>query len=119
MNHNLRYDICGISDLSLIISDMDGLDGRIDANIPAALPYACRHFANHLHDIATPVPALREYSLPKVCCTGLRLVIGILDELANAEGCLRIIASYIKVNPCIAVSIRKADLLLEGYNVRK
>jgi hypothetical protein len=117
MDRSLRHDICGIRDPSLLISEVDGLPGRIQANIPEALRYACRHFANHLHDILTPVPALRE-ELHRFVTKSLLYwieVMGILNELAEAEGCLRMIANYLKVIPCIDVCVLQVNLLSERH----
>jgi hypothetical protein len=112
MNRSLRYDICGIGDLSLLIAEVDGLPGRIQANIPEALRYACCFFANHLSDILTPLPALRE-ELHRFLTKNLLHwieVMGILNQLAEAEGCLRLLANYVKVIPCIDVFAPQVDL---------
>jgi hypothetical protein len=113
MNRSLRYDICAIGGPSLLISEVDGLPGRIQTNnIPEALRYACRHFANHLKDIFTPVPALRE-ELHKFVTKSLLYwieVMGFLNELAEAEGCLRIVANYLKVISCIDTFVLQVNL---------
>jgi hypothetical protein len=99
MNGNLRYDICGIGDPSLLIAEVDGLSARINANITEALWYACRYFADHLSDIPSPLPTLRaelERFVTKNLLHWIE-VMGILDQIAEAEGCLRILANYVKV----------------------
>jgi hypothetical protein len=101
MNRSLRHDICGIGNPSLLISRVDGLSGRVDANIPTALRYACRYFAGHLNDILSPVPALRmalETFVTKNLLHWIE-VMGILNEIAEAEGCLHSLSDYMKVNP--------------------
>jgi hypothetical protein len=75
MNRNLRYDICGIGDTSLLNSEVDGLSERISEHIPEALRYSCRYFAIHLNDASTPHPALVKRSTNlslKNSCTGLK-----------------------------------------------
>jgi ABC-type dipeptide/oligopeptide/nickel transport system ATPase component len=101
MNQSLRHDICGIGDPSLLISRVDGLSGRVEANIPTALRYACRYFADHLNDMLSPVPALRmelERFVTKNLLHWIE-VMGILNQIAEAEGCLHSLSDYMKVNP--------------------
>jgi ABC-type dipeptide/oligopeptide/nickel transport system ATPase component len=112
MNRSLRYDICGIGDPSLLISRVDGFSERVDANIPAALRYACRYFADHLNDILEPLPALRaelERFITKNLLHWIE-VMGILNQIAEAEGCLHSLSDYMKVNAWTDVFAPHADL---------
>jgi hypothetical protein len=47
-NGNLKYNICGIGDTSLLNSEVDGLSERISERISEALRYSCCYFATHL-----------------------------------------------------------------------
>jgi hypothetical protein len=87
--------------VELLIAGVDGLSKRVHANIPEALRYACRHFAGHLNDIFSPLPVLRADL--EIFVTNNLLhwieVMGILNQIVEAEGCLRIRVDYMKVNP--------------------
>jgi hypothetical protein len=50
MHDYLRKDICGIRDMWKLNAEVDDLDDRIAACIPAHLLYACRHWATHLSE---------------------------------------------------------------------
>ena len=100
MNHNLRYDICGIGDTSLLNSEVDNLSDRIRNSIPDALRYACLYFANHLNDSSTPLPALID-ELDKFVKQKLLYwieVMGLLNQLLEAEVSLQILCDYLKVD---------------------
>jgi hypothetical protein len=45
---DLRKDICGIKNPSMLNSDVDDLPSRIMTHIPVHVQYACRHWAFHL-----------------------------------------------------------------------
>jgi hypothetical protein len=45
---DLRKDICGIKDPSMLNCDVGDLPSRIMTNIPLHIQYACRHWAFHL-----------------------------------------------------------------------
>lgn len=47
MNARLKRDICGIYDPSLANADVPNLQHKLDNFIPAALRYACQHWAAH------------------------------------------------------------------------
>lgn len=100
MNHNLRYDICGISNISLLNSEVDEFSDRIRDSIPEALRYACRYFANHLSDVFTPLPALMD-ELHKFVTQKLLYwieIMGLLNQLPEAEVSLQILSDYLKVD---------------------
>jgi ATPase family associated with various cellular activities (AAA) len=112
MNRSLQYDIYGIGDPSLLISRVDGLSERVDANIPTALRYACRYFADHLNDILKPLPGLRA-ELERFVSQNLLYwieVMGILNQIAEAEGSLHRLSDYMKVYTWIDVFTPHADL---------
>jgi hypothetical protein len=48
MNDYLRKNICGIRDMWKLNAEVEDLEDRIAACIPAHLQYACRHWATHL-----------------------------------------------------------------------
>jgi hypothetical protein len=45
---NLRRDICGIKNPSVLNSEVDDLSARIETGILPHVQYACRHWASHL-----------------------------------------------------------------------
>jgi hypothetical protein len=51
MHSNLKKDICRIRDMSTLNAEVQDLDSRIIAFIPAHLQYACRHWATHLSEL--------------------------------------------------------------------
>jgi hypothetical protein len=54
MHDNLRKDICGIRDMWKLNEEVEDLNGRITAFIPAHVQYACRYWATHLSE-SSPV----------------------------------------------------------------
>ena len=48
MHDHLRKDICGIRDMWKLNAEVEDLEDRVTAWIPAHLLYACRHWATHL-----------------------------------------------------------------------
>ena len=51
MHDYLRKDICGIRDMWKLNAEVEDLDDRLAACIPAHLLYACRHWATHLSEV--------------------------------------------------------------------
>ncbi|KAF9514157.1 hypothetical protein BS47DRAFT_1329073, partial [Hydnum rufescens UP504] len=47
----LKQDIAGISDLSLLNSEVEGLDEKVRDGLSAELQYACRYWASHLSHV--------------------------------------------------------------------
>jgi hypothetical protein len=100
MNRNLKYDICGIGDTSLLNSEVDGLSERISERIPEALRYSCCYFATHLNDLQTPHPTLVD-EMEKFITRKLLYWIeamSLLNRLPEAEACLQTISDYLKVH---------------------
>jgi hypothetical protein len=50
MNEQLKMDICGLGDYTLLNSEVADLQDRITTCIPESLRYACRFFAQHIGD---------------------------------------------------------------------
>jgi hypothetical protein len=50
MDDYLRKDICGIREMWKFNAEVEDLDDRVAARIPAHLLYACRHWATHLSE---------------------------------------------------------------------
>ncbi|KAF9503562.1 hypothetical protein BS47DRAFT_788982 [Hydnum rufescens UP504] len=48
MATSLRQDIAGISDVSLLNSEVEGLDEKVRDGLSVELQYACRYWASHL-----------------------------------------------------------------------
>jgi hypothetical protein len=106
MNQNLRYDICGIVNRSLLNSEIDGLPGLIHDCIPEALRYACHFFAYHLNDVAGPPLTLMEELHKFVTQKLMHWVetMSLLYPLHEAEICLQILSDYLKVS-CTNITV--------------
>ena len=51
MQAGLQFNICGLETSYLSNSEVEGLDKKIEENIPLHLQYSCRFWANHLQDV--------------------------------------------------------------------
>ncbi|KIO01869.1 hypothetical protein M404DRAFT_149210 [Pisolithus tinctorius Marx 270] len=52
LSNDLRFNICGLESSYLSNSEVAGLEGRINENIPPHLSYSCRFWAQHLERTA-------------------------------------------------------------------
>ena len=50
MQTSLRFNICGLETSYLCNSEVEGLEKKVEENIPPHLLYSCRFWATHLHD---------------------------------------------------------------------
>jgi hypothetical protein len=48
MNSRLKRNICSLTDISLLNSEVSDLSSRLDSHAPTELRYACRHWTTHL-----------------------------------------------------------------------
>ncbi|KAF9505275.1 hypothetical protein BS47DRAFT_561216 [Hydnum rufescens UP504] len=47
----LKQDIAGISDFSLLNSEVEGLEGKVRDALPAEVQYACKYWTSHLSSV--------------------------------------------------------------------
>jgi AAA ATPase domain len=66
----LRQDIAGISDVSLLNSEVEGLEEKVREALPAEVQYACRYWASHLSRVELGeermVEALERFSMRSI-----------------------------------------------------
>ncbi|KAF9518945.1 hypothetical protein BS47DRAFT_1337839, partial [Hydnum rufescens UP504] len=66
----LKQDVAGISDFSLLNSEVEGLEGKARDALPAEVQYACRYWASHLSSVELgekrAVEALEGFSMQSI-----------------------------------------------------
>jgi hypothetical protein len=99
MNCNLQYDICNISNKSLLNSEVEGLPACVRKCIPEALHYACLFFGHHLKDGMIFQPALAKELHKFITCHLLHWmeVMSLLNQVHQAETCLQILFDCLQV----------------------
>ena len=115
---NLRRDICGINDPSILNSEVDDLPTRILKHIPPHLQYACRHWAFHLTNAMISDTLL---DLLKEFCSKYLLywveVCSLLSNLRNAL--LSLDAARRALVVCFLCSIRRITLIMFNSTLAK
>jgi hypothetical protein len=118
MNDYLRKDICDIRDMWKLNAEVQDLDDRVTACIPAHLLYACRHWATHLSE-ASPCAD----SAADDVCDGLMLflslhllhwleVLSLTGRLAEALPALRHAQDWAFVSHIYIECTRRAMLTM-------
>ena len=103
MNDNLHHDMCNISNISLLDSEVDGLSASIGDHISEALSYAACCFAEHLNAALIEHEALIN-KLHKFITQHLLNwieIMGLLGKLHEAEVCLANLFTWMKVGKSI------------------
>jgi hypothetical protein len=60
MNHRLKQNICGLTEIPLLNSEVSDLPTRLDSRAPTELRYACRHWTTHLGHASQATKSLVE-----------------------------------------------------------
>jgi hypothetical protein len=99
MNQHLKYDICHIQTFTLLNSEVEDLQGKIDRHLPKALQYACCYFAHHLIDGASQDPQVHAGLQRFLTCNLLFWieVMSLLKKMYEAEECLKNIFTWLNV----------------------
>jgi hypothetical protein len=99
--NSLERDICKIKDFSKVNREIRGISTRVARNIPPAVQYACRHWANHL---AHSLPSDKLFELLQTFCFHRSLywleALSLMDSLDVAIPALRRARQTLSVSCC-------------------
>jgi hypothetical protein len=104
MNNQLKFNICGIPNTSLLNDEVEDLHTRINRCISEVLRYSCRFFVEHLavlRDVGVILDALEEF-VSKHLLHWIETM-SWLGEISRAESCLQTLASWMKVGMNVLV----------------